>query len=61
MIVNVQFSDKNETSVISYFSDIQSDLEAYPYQGEIEVSDERWEKYYHSQPAFVQMMIPAPS
>lgn len=58
MVVNVQFSDENKLSVISYFSDVQSDLNIYPNQGEIEVSDERWKQYYDSQPAFVQLMIP---
>jgi hypothetical protein len=46
----VQFSDSTEKTVISAFSCPQ-DPSAWPNQGEIDSSDERWSAYYRTIPA----------
>lgn len=59
MTINVQFTTADKKVICGYFSDHQDDDEAYPNQGEVELSDERWTSYYNSIGAAFQWMLPA--
>lgn len=42
MSINVQFTDSDQKVICGYLSDHQEDTEAYPNQGTVELSDDRW-------------------
>ncbi len=46
MTVIVQFSDKKETVIVSWFSAIPPSPVQFPNLGEVEVSDPRWKVFY---------------
>jgi hypothetical protein len=60
MIVNVQFTGSDEKVICGYLSDHQDDEEAYPNQGQVELSDSRWLDYYGSVGAAIQWILPKP-
>jgi hypothetical protein len=57
--LNVQFSDATETTIVSYFGSPQDPV-AWPNQGAVDASDERWKIYFDSQPPITQRLLPAP-
>ncbi|WP_394521705.1 hypothetical protein C1N60_09000 [Pantoea sp. SGAir0184] len=59
MKIFVQFRDKNEDEIVSYFMSAQNH-DVYENLGEIETNDERWKKYFESLPPYVQELLPQP-
>jgi hypothetical protein len=59
-VINVQFSDADKTEIVAVFSCPQ-DPEIFPNQGQVDLSDPMWEKYYSEQPAMIQALLPAPT
>jgi hypothetical protein len=59
-MLNVQFSDSTETTIISYFSEPQS-ATTFPNQGQIEASDARWATYYNSLQSIIATGLPQPA
>lgn len=57
--LNVQFSDSTKTVIAAYFGCAQ-DATAYPNQGSVSASDERWKTFYDAQPAISQSNLPSP-
>ena len=60
MIVNVQFTGADKKVICGYLSDYQEDEDAYPNQGQVELSDERWKAYYQSLNPMFQQLVPEP-
>ncbi|WP_042298947.1 hypothetical protein [Paraburkholderia kururiensis] len=58
-MLNVQFSDSTEETIIGYFASPQ-DPAVWPNMGTVEVTDARWKTYYDAQPATSQQYLPAP-
>ncbi|RXA95579.1 hypothetical protein EQP49_13065 [Yersinia sp. 2105 StPb PI] len=58
-MINVQFSDKKKTKIVSYFSGSQ-DTEAHDFLGEIESSDPLWAEFYDAIPESSRHGLPAP-
>jgi len=58
-LINVQFSDASEKSIVAYFAD-QQDESLYPNQGQIDSSDARYATFFNSLPAFAQGGMPTP-
>jgi hypothetical protein len=54
MSINVQFTDSDKKVICGYLSEHQDDDSAYPNQGEVDVTDERWLEYYNSVPTSFQ-------
>ncbi|HDL6972392.1 TPA: hypothetical protein PXM23_003278 [Yersinia enterocolitica] len=46
MTIIVQFSDKKEAVIISWFSAMPPFPEQFPNLGEVEASDPRWKVFY---------------
>jgi hypothetical protein len=59
MIINVIFIDETETVVRGYFGSPQ-DAAAWPNQGQIETSDQRWATYYNGLPEGMRDGLPKP-
>ncbi len=59
MKIYVQFSDDTESTITTYFCCEQS-KEAFPFLGEVELSDPRWIAFYESMPYFIQQDLPTP-
>ncbi|WP_345831038.1 hypothetical protein AAGR22_06710 [Erwinia sp. HDF1-3R] len=60
MSINVQFTASDKKVICGYLSDYQDDLKAYPNQGTVELTDERWLEYYNSAGLALQWMLPKP-
>lgn len=58
--IYVQFSDSNETVIVSVFSAPQ-DATAYSNLGEVTEADARYSAYYNSLPPWAQQGIHQPS
>jgi len=58
--VNVQFSNSNESAVVTYFSSPQSSS-SIPNSGTIDTSDPRWEAFYNLFSSNSQAYLPAPT
>jgi hypothetical protein len=56
----VQFSNADAAQVIAYLASAQ-DADAYPNQGEVDVSDPRWKDYYDAQAPYIQSLLPSPT
>lgn len=60
MSIFVQFSDANETSIISVFASPQDEV-AYPNQGTVETTDASWHSFYAELQAEMASCWPAPT
>lgn len=60
MNINVQFTGDDEKVICGYLSDHQDDEDAYPNQGQVELSDGRWATYYDSVGVAFKWMLPSP-
>lgn len=58
-MVNVQFSDATEASIITYFASPQ-DGENIPHYRQVDASDARWKAFLEGLPAESQSGFPAP-
>lgn len=59
MLLDVQFSDATESTIVSYFAGPQ-DPQVFPNQGQVDTSDSRWKTFFDSLPAYVQQYLPTP-
>jgi hypothetical protein len=59
-IVFVQFRDSSNTEIVSYFGCPQ-DKVAWPNQGTVDTTDQRWKTFFTSLPPVAQVTLPAPS
>ena len=57
--INVQFADDSEESIVSYFPGPQ-DPSAFPHQGTVESSDQRWATFYEILDPFTRSLLPSP-
>ncbi|WP_227732545.1 hypothetical protein [Yersinia proxima] len=58
-MINVQFSDKSKTKIVSYFAGPQ-DPEAHDFLGEVETNDPVWKEFYYLMPESFRVELPAP-
>ncbi|KIS52222.1 hypothetical protein A8E25_30140 [Burkholderia cenocepacia] len=58
-LLNVQFSDDTETSIISVFNCPQDPL-AWPHQGQVSLDDPRYHAYFSSVPEALLAGLPEP-
>lgn len=58
-MLNVQFSDNAEETIIGYFASPQ-DPTVWPNMGTVETTDARWKTYYDAQSDISKMYLPAP-
>lgn len=58
-MINVQFSDDKETTIVSIFTGKQDDS-IFPNQGEVEPSDVRYKSFYNSLPDYMKNLMPTP-
>jgi hypothetical protein len=59
-MVNVQFSDDTQATIVAYFASPQ-DSDFYQNMGAVETSDPRWKTYYDFQSDYLQQYLPRPS
>ncbi|MDR5757035.1 hypothetical protein [Caballeronia sp. LZ035] len=57
--INVQFSNSNETAIISFFCSPQDPTD-WPNQGVVEATDSRWKDFFNSLPGESQRALPVP-
>jgi hypothetical protein len=59
-MLNVQFFDSTETTIVSSFA-VPQDASTYPNQGQVETSDPRWKAFFDLMNPAVQKYLPAPT
>jgi hypothetical protein len=59
-MINVQFADSTNTSIISYLGCPQ-DPKVWSNLGTVATNDDRWKSYYDAQSTFIQQYLPSPS
>lgn len=59
-MLNVQFSDATEATIVSYFASPQ-DVATFPNQGQVEASDPRWTSYCGALPSMAAVFVPSPA
>ena len=60
MMIDVQFSDSAETTIVSWFACPQ-DPTVYPNQGQVDTSDNRYKAFFDARPVSMQKGLPAPA
>lgn len=59
-MINVQFSDKSKTKIVSYFAGPQ-DTETHDFLGKVELNDPLWAEFYNAIPEFSRHGLPQPT
>lgn len=58
-MINVQFSDDEETTIVSIFA-CEQDTDCYPNQRAVELSDTRYKSFYDALPDQIKSTMPMP-